>query len=155
MIVNFKEQNKSESEIDNKISEKTKNLNIATLTQTFTNEDKVSKNKKAIDIQKQANDLETKVTSTKKSYEGYLEKLPESMANKMQEIVNKQFYLDFKMVGENVKIGKAKEYPFKFKIVDNDKRERSIQDGLSEGERQIISFAFFFAHLDNLPKKQR
>lgn len=155
LILNFKEKNKSKSEIDNQISKKTKNLNMATLKQTFINEDKVSKNKKAIAVQEQANDLETKVSSSKKSYEEYLEKLPESMAKKMQELANKQFYLDFKLVGEKVKIGKAKEYPFKFKIVDNDDRERSIQDGLSEGERQIISFAFFFAHLDNLPKKQK
>lgn len=155
LIIDFKEKNKSESEIDKQISEKTKNLNMATLTQTFINEDKVSKYKKAVDVKKQADDLEIKVSSTKKTYEEYLEKLPESMANKMQELVNKQFYLDFKLVGEKVKIGKAKEYPFKFKIVDHDNRERSIQDGLSEGERQIISFAFFFAHLDKLPKKQR
>jgi len=155
LIADFKEKNKSEEEIDQQISEKNKLLNMCTLKQKFINKDKVSKYEKAAIVQEQAKALEETLSMSKKLYEEYLEKLPVSMAKKMQELVNNQFYLDFKLVGEKVKIGKAKEYPFKFKIIDKDGRERSINDGLSEGERQIISFAFFFAHLDNLPKKKR
>ena len=43
-------------------------------------------------------------------YEDYLEELPVDTAKKMEELVNIQFYLDFKLVGEKAKIGKAKEY---------------------------------------------
>jgi ABC-type transport system involved in cytochrome c biogenesis ATPase subunit len=44
--------------------------------------------------------------------------------------------------------GSTKELPFAFKIVDLDGNERDLQEGLSEGEVQVLSLCFFFAFLD-------
>ena len=73
----------------------------------------------------------------------------------MQDIVNNHFKLNFMLEPEPVQFGRTKEFPFKFKLRDGSGVERSINDGLSEGERQILSLAFFFAHLENLPRQKR
>lgn len=155
IIGNFKKINKSEADIDDIISSKTRMKNMLSLTQEMLSENKINKFQKAETARVQKKSLENTINLAKIDYQEYLEKLPKSTADKMQGIVNKEFNLNFKLEVEPVQIGRAKEYPFKFKVVDSDGHERSINDGLSEGERQIISFAFFFAHLDNLPKQKR
>ncbi|MFZ2970458.1 MAG: AAA family ATPase, partial [Minisyncoccia bacterium] len=44
---------------------------------------------------------------------------------------------------------------FSFKIKDQKDNEREFKNGLSEGERQLISIAFFFAINENLPNKYK
>lgn len=50
---------------------------------------------------------------------------------------------------------KTKDYSFSFKIKDQNNNEREFKDGLSEGERQLISLAFFFAINENLLNKDK
>lgn len=47
----------------------------------------------------------------------------------------------------------TKDYSFSFKIKDQKGHERDFKDGLSEGERQLISLALFFSINENLPDK--
>ena len=49
----------------------------------------------------------------------------------------------------------TKDYSFSFKIKDQKGNEREMKDGLSEGERQLISLAFFFAINENLQNKDK
>lgn len=49
----------------------------------------------------------------------------------------------------------TKDYSFSFKIKDQKGVERELKNGLSEGERQLISLSFFFAINENLPNKDK
>jgi ABC-type multidrug transport system ATPase subunit len=69
----------------------------------------------------------------------------------MIEILGK-FNLSFTLehiTGNN----QTKDYSFSFKIKDSKGNERDMKKGLSEGERQLISLAFFFAVNENLQNK--
>jgi len=154
-IEKFKEQNKSETEIDSQISKNNKMLDSLQLKQSFINENKISKYQKALKVKKEEKRLKTALDNAKDAYEEYLKSLPTTTAEKMQDLINNQFSLNFKLIADEPQLGRVKEYPFKFRIVDEGGHERSIHDGLSEGERQIISWAFFFAHMEKLPKQKR
>lgn len=81
------------------------------------------------------------------------EKIPESVINQMIAIVG-EFNLNFTL--EHIKPApNTKDYSFSFKIKDSNGLEREMKDGLSEGERQLISIAFFFAINENLPDKDK
>lgn len=84
-----------------------------------------------------------------KNYLGNI--IPESIITKMIGILSK-FNLNFTL--EHIKpVPNTKDYSFAFKIKDRKGHERNFKDGLSEGERQLISLAFFFAINENLPDK--
>jgi len=77
--------------------------------------------------------------------------IPESVIIKMIDILGK-FNLSFTL--EHIKPApNTKDYSFSFKIKDQKGHERDFKDGLSEGERQLISLAFFFSINENLPDK--
>ena len=154
-IRKFKEDNKSESDIDSQISLNTTLLDNLLLKQSFINDNKILKYQKALKVKEEEKRLKTALDNAKDAYEEYLKSLPTDTAKKMQDLINNQFSLNFKLIADEPQLGRVKEYPFKFRIVDDDGHERSIHDGLSEGERQIISWAFFFAHMEKLPKQKR
>ncbi len=79
--------------------------------------------------------------------------IPESIIAQMIKILEK-FNLSFTL--EHIKPApNTKDYSFSFKIKDQKGNEREFKDGLSEGERQLISLAFFFAINENLPNKDK
>lgn len=81
------------------------------------------------------------------------EKIPESVINQMIAILSK-FNLNFTL--EHIKPApNTKDYSFSFKIKDSNGFEREMKDGLSEGERQLISIAFFFAINESIPDKDK
>lgn len=77
--------------------------------------------------------------------------IPEKIIDRMLLILEK-FNLNFTIehIASN---SNTKEYPFSIKIKDQNEFERDFKEGLSEGERQLISLAFFFAMNENLPNK--
>ncbi len=92
-------------------------------------------------LKKAQEDLKTYLANT----------IPESVIAKMIETLGK-FNLSFTLehiTGNN----QTKDYSFSFKIKDSKGNERDMKKGLSEGERQLISLAFFFAVNENLQNK--
>jgi ABC-type multidrug transport system ATPase subunit len=76
---------------------------------------------------------------------------PTLILSKMMAFLNR-FNLSFALEPNRV-TGSTSEVPFSFKILDLKGRERNIKTGLSEGERQLISLAFFFAINENTADK--
>jgi len=76
---------------------------------------------------------------------------PTLILSKMMAFLNR-FNLSFTLEPNRV-TGSTSEVPFSFKILDLKGRERNIKTGLSEGERQLISLAFFFAINENTADK--
>ncbi|KKS31145.1 hypothetical protein A2380_01540 [candidate division WWE3 bacterium RIFOXYB1_FULL_43_24] len=60
----------------------------------------------------------------------------------------KEFNFNFKLELKTEPTGNKVEYPFAFKVLDANGDERDFEDGLSEGEIQVLSLCFFFAFLD-------
>lgn len=79
--------------------------------------------------------------------------IPASVISQMIGILGK-FNLSFTL--EHIKpAANTRDYSFSFKIKDQKRIERELKNGLSEGERQLISLSFFFAINENLPNKDK
>lgn len=79
--------------------------------------------------------------------------IPASVISQMITILGK-FNLNFTL--EHITTNtNTKDYSFSFNIKDQKGNERQMKDGLSEGERQLISLAFFFAINENLKNKDK
>ncbi len=79
--------------------------------------------------------------------------IPASVITKMADILGR-FSLNF--VLEHVEPApNTKSYTFSYKVKDRYGKEREFKNGLSEGERQIISLAFFFAINDGVVDKEK
>ncbi|QNA46126.1 AAA family ATPase [Lacibacter sediminis] len=81
-----------------------------------------------------------------------LTQAPTLILSKMMSFLNR-FNLSFTLEPNRV-AGSTSEVPFSFKILDLKGSERNIKTGLSEGERQLISLAFFFAINENAADKR-
>ena len=107
------------------------------------NEAIVKQNKLIKDLKKIQEDLKNYLANT----------IPESVIAQMINILGK-FNLSFTL--EHIKpASNTKDYSFSFRIKDNKGNEREFKDGLSEGERQLISLAFFFAINESLLNKDK
>lgn len=94
--------------------------------------------------------LEEDETKAKKEYEHYLaETVPQQTILRMLRNLE-HFRLKFRLEPDSVALGVVKEYPFSFRLIDEEGKERSWEDGLSEGEAQVVSLAFFFAYLEGM-----
>ncbi len=90
--------------------------------------------------------------ATDKLAEHLANKIPASVITKMAAILDR-FSLNF--VLEHVEPAlNTKSYAFSYLVKDRDGKEREFKDGLSEGERQVISLAFFFAINDGIAGKE-
>ena len=91
-------------------------------------------------------------TTAKDALKAYvLTQAPSLILSKMMTFLN-SFNLSFTLEPNRI-TGSTAEVPFSFKILDLKGRERNIKTGLSEGERQLISLAFFFAINENTADK--
>jgi ABC-type lipoprotein export system ATPase subunit len=88
--------------------------------------------------------IKKELSTLKMERDNYLtEKAPAIVLNKMTKILER-FNLSFKLQPNPIS-RTTSEFPFSFKVVDEDGNSRDIKNGLSEGERQLVSLAFFFA----------
>ena len=145
----YSDQTKIISEIQ-EMSQKQKELGILI---DFLKSDKVALVKKQNEVRAQQKSLSDELKKAQEDLKKYLaDTIPESVISQMISTLGK-FSLSFTL--EHIKpSSNTRDYSFSFRIKDQKGNERKFKDGLSEGERQLISLAFFFAINENLSNKQ-
>lgn len=154
LINDFKSKYSDKSKITSEIQEKTQKKSELNELIEFLKNDKISQIKKhdeVVEKQKELSGLLKKAQDELKTH--LAATIPASVITKMIEILGK-FNLSFTLehITGNTQ---TKDYSFSFKIKDHKDNEREMKDGLSEGERQLISLAFFFAVNENLQNKEK
>lgn len=125
----------------NRIVEIDKELN-------FINEDKINKAKEAEDLQEKWDLLEKKDNIASQNYEEYCSKEVFSNLLSKIEYYFKKFNFNFELKLKKERTGRKTELPFAFQVLDLQRNERDLEEGLSEGEIHVLSLCFFFAFLD-------
>ncbi|MEK6645823.1 MAG: AAA family ATPase [Candidatus Firestonebacteria bacterium] len=152
-IVDFKRKYSDQSKITNEIQEKNQKQTKLEELVDFLKSGKI----KLIKNQNEAITKQKTLLGAVKKAEGerdaYLTSIvPEKIIKHMIATLDK-FNLNF--IIEPIKSSlHTKDYVFSFKIKDGKDIERTLKDGLSEGERQLLSIAFFFALHENLQNKE-
>lgn len=119
----------------------------------FLKQDKITLISKYQEMSKEREKLLEAKKSSEKNRDDYItQRVPENIINKMVEILHK-FNLNF-TIEPHKSSSLTKEYAFSFKIKDNQGYERELKDGLSEGERQLISLALFFSINENVSDRK-
>lgn len=152
-VTDFKNKYSDQSNITNEIQEKTQKQTELRGLADFLTSDKIKHIKNQNEATAKQKSLSDELKKAQEELKDYLaETIPESVINQMIAILGK-FNLSFAL--EHIKPApNTKDYSFAFRIKDKNGNEREFKDGLSEGERQLISLAFFFAINENLPNKQ-
>ena len=152
LISDFKGKYSDQSKITGEINEKTAKKAELNELADFLKNDKVTQIKNQNEILKKQKELVEVLKKAQEELKTHLAAtIPESVIAKMIEILGK-FNLSFTLehITGNTQ---TKDYSFSFKIKDHRGNERDMKNGLSEGERQLISLAFFFSVNENLPNK--
>ncbi|HRY62176.1 MAG TPA: AAA family ATPase [Candidatus Paceibacterota bacterium] len=152
LISDFKGKYSDQSKITSEIQEKTqKKMELDRLTD-FLRNDVVGQIKNQNEVLEKQKELSEALKKAQEDLRSYLATtIPKNVITRMIEILGK-FNLSFTLehVPGNTQ---TKEYSFSFKIKDQKDNERDMKKNLSEGERQLISLAFFFAVNENLQNK--
>ena len=150
----FKGKYSDQNKISGDIQENTKNQTELNKLIDFLKSDKIKLIKNQNETSEKQKTLSEALKKEEEGLKTHLENtIPESVISQMIAILGK-FNLNFTLehLTENTN---TKEYPFSIKIKDQKGIERDMKDGLSEGERQLISLAFFFAINENLQNKDK
>ena len=154
LIDDFKGKYSNQNKITGEMQEKTKKHTELNELIDFVKSDKI----KLIKNQNETLEKQKTLSDAVKEAQGELKNhladtIPASVISKMIAILGK-FNLSFTL--EHITANpNTRNYPFSFKIKDQKGNEREMKDGLSEGERQLISLAFFFAINENLQNKDK
>ena len=154
LISDFKGKYSDQSKIKGEIQEKTKKQTELNELIDFLESDKIKLIKNQNETLEKQKTLAEALKKAQEELKTYLANtIPASVISQMIAILGK-FNLNFPLehLTENTN---TKDYPFSFKIKDQKGIERDMKDGLSEGERQLISLAFFFAINENLQNKDK
>ncbi|MGD9129266.1 MAG: AAA family ATPase [Candidatus Woesebacteria bacterium] len=152
LIKNFQDKYKSEEKITGEIqSLESKNTDIIQKI-TFISDKKTDKIKEFDKVNSNKEALQSEIKVFEQELDNNLaKKIPASIIKEMDSIL-KNFQLAFSL--KHIKPApNTKEYPFSFEVIDKGNNKREFKKGLSEGERQIISIAFFFALNKKLESK--
>ncbi len=154
LINDFKGKYSDQSKITGEIQEKTKKQEESSALIDFLKSDKIKLIKNQNETLEKQKTLSEALKKAQEDLKTYLANtIPESVISQMIAILGK-FNLSFTI--EHIKpAANTKDYSFSFKIKDQKGNEREMKDGLSEGERQLISLAFFFAINENLQNKDK
>ena len=152
LISAFKGKYSNQNKITSEIHEKTQKQTELNELVDFLKSGKIKLIKNQNDTLDKQKTLSEALKKAQDALESYLANtIPESVISQMIAILEK-FNLIFTL--EHIKPAtNTKDYSFSFKIKDQKGNERDLKDGLSEGERQLISLAFFFAINENLQNK--
>lgn len=152
-INDFKNKYSNQGAITKEIDEKISRSSTGKELLNFLTHDKIKLIRKYKEITQKQIVMSDELKKLRKELQIYLaETIPENVINQMISILEK-FNLSFTL--EHIKPApNTKDYSFSFKIKDKKGNEREFKDGLSEGERQLISIAFFFATNENIPNKK-
>lgn len=154
LIVKFKSDNTDEklqiriAENQSKINEIEDKLNFLGSAKIEKQKKKQEKEKELKVLEKVFDNLKTKLREAREKYEEYCSK--EVFARLLNKIETyfKNFNFSFKLkLDTERKTQSTKEFPFAFKVLDQEDKERDFKEGLSEGEWQVLSLCFFFAFL--------
>ncbi len=153
-IVEFKAKYSDQAKVTTEIGEndeKQKKLNELI---NFLKSDKIKQIKDQGEAVKKQKKLAEELKKLQDGLNTYLATaIPASVISQMIGILGK-FNLSFTL--EHIKpAANTRDYSFSFKIKDQKGVERELKNGLSEGERQLISLSFFFAINENLPNKDK
>ena len=109
---------------------------------------------KTEEVMERQEDLKRDVKKAEKSLKDYLSTtIPNKIVGQMNKTF-KEFKAPFHLNQVPAR-GGTKNYSFAFAVVDNETEEvRTMENGLSAGERQLVSLAFFFATLSLVENKK-
>ncbi len=154
LVSDFKGKYSDQSKITSETQEKTqKQTRLGELIDFLKSEKiKLIKNQNETIAKQKA--LSEELKKAREDLKNYLaNSIPASVISQMITILGK-FNLSFTL--EHITPApNTKDYSFSFRIKDQKDNEREMKDGLSEGERQLISLAFFFAINENLQNKNK
>ncbi len=153
IINDFKSKYSDQSKISSEIQEKSQKKIETQELLDFLQSDKILNIKAKNDTLTEQKKITDELKKMQDNLKEYLEKtIPQSVITQMITFLEK-FNLAFSL--EHIKpTTNTKDYSFAFKIKDSKGNERELKGGLSEGERQLISLAFFFAINESLQDKQ-
>ena len=161
MINEFKDRNTNEK-INKRLYENKTRLSLITGKIEFLNSDyikqqkeKQQKEEKLKIFKQEKNKIDKIYKKAKEKYEKYCSsEVFQNTLKKIEEYFG-YFNFNFKLKLKTQKIGNKKELPFSFDILDNHGIKRDFSEGLSEGERQVLSLCFFFAFTDIQENKDK
>lgn len=154
LINDFKGKYSDQSKITGEIQEKTQKQTELNELIDFLKSEKIKHIKNQNETLEKQKKLSEALKKAQEDLKTYLANtIPASVISQMIAILGK-FNLSFtlKHITANTN---TRDYSFSFKIKDQKGNEREMKDGLSEGERQLISLAFFFAINENLQNKDK
>lgn len=154
LINDFKSKYSDQSKITAEIQEKTQKQTELNELVDFLKSDKIKHIKNQNETLEKQKTLSEALKKAQEDLKTYLANtIPANVISQMIAILGK-FNLSFTL--EHITANaNTKDYSFSFKIKDQKGNEREMKDGLSEGERQLISLAFFFAINENLQNKDK
>lgn len=154
LINYFKGKYSDQSRITSEIHEKNQKQTELNELINFLKSDKIKNIKNQNETLEKQKTLSEALKKAQQDLKTYLANtIPASVISQMIAILGK-FNLSFTL--EHITANaNTKDYSFSFKIKDQKDNEREMKDGLSEGERQLISLAFFFAINENLQNKDK
>ena len=153
-INDFKNKYSNQSKITSEIQEKTQKKTALDELIDFLKNDKITQIKNQNEVLAKQKKISEVLKKAKEDLKSYLANIiPANVIAEMIAILGK-FNLSFAL--EHITANaNTKDYSFSFKIKDQKGNEREMKNGLSEGERQLISLAFFFAINENLRNKDK
>lgn len=154
LINDFKGKYSDQSKITGEIQEKTQKQTELSELIDFLKSDKIKHIKNQNETLEKQKNLSEALKKAQEDLKTYLATIiPDKITSEMKTFLGK-FNLSF-TIEHITSTPNTREYPFSFKIKDHKGNEREMKDGLSEGERQLISLAFFFAINENLQNKDK
>jgi predicted ATPase len=140
----FKKENSSPTSVDEKIADYQSRLTALEFELNCFDSEWVKRQDEIQEAKNLLKKLEADKTSAKEVYDTYCANRPAGVVEKIEKMVNEHFAFKFKLSALSP-VRNTNEYPFDFEVLDANGNKRDFSDGLSEGERQIISLCFFFA----------
>jgi len=153
-IIHFKTERSSQDEIDLKIEKETLSLQKIEFELNCLDPDWAKRQKEIVEEKEKLKQFVKEKDTAKLAYDEYCKEIPAKVVDRIQGFVNDHFHFKFKLVPMETN-RQTNEYPFDFEIVDEVGKRRDFDDGLSEGERQVISLCFFFATLPESELKNK
>lgn len=154
LIESFKSKYSDQSKITSEMQEKTQKQTELNELVDFLKSDKIKLIKNQNETEEKQKNLSEALKNAKNDLAQHLANIiPDKITALMKKILEK-FNLSFTIEHISTK-SNTNDYPFSFKIKDRKGNEREMKNGLSEGERQLISLAFFFAINENLQNKDK
>lgn len=154
ILKDFQSKYSDQNKVTDEIQEKSQKQTDLSEEIDFLKSEKVELIKSQNEANIKHSKLSEELKKTQEDLKNYLANtIPKSVIVQMIAILGK-FNLSFTL--EHIEPSpNTRDYSFSFRIKDQNGNEREFKNGLSEGERQLISLAFFFAVNEKIPNKNK